>query len=173
MSDSASPCLIVYSPQPGEPAVTRAATRSGAATVRASRRLRRRVGRVGRWDEVWVLSDIGVDTAVTGVTVVTCEAFVTPSWYYTGVIQPGGAAAWDADPRDRRRRCRTGRAADRPGAARAGVRRPADAAGRRARPALRPAAADQGAAARRDRRHHPRGRLGRAGRRSQAWRPGV
>jgi hypothetical protein len=33
--------------------------------------------------------DIGVDTAVTGVTGVTCGAFVTPSWYYTGVIQRG------------------------------------------------------------------------------------
>src|SRR6478752_9622487 len=86
MSDSVSPCLIVYSPQPGDPAVTSAATSRGAAMVRARRRARRRVGRRAG---IWVLSDMSVDTAVTGVTEVTCGAFVTPSWYYTCVIQPG------------------------------------------------------------------------------------
>jgi len=29
-----------------------------------------------------------VDTAVAGVTDVTCGAFVTDSWYYTAVIHP-------------------------------------------------------------------------------------
>src|SRR5436189_4409211 len=86
MSDSVSPCLIVYSPQPGDPAVTSAATSRGAAMVRARRRARRRVGRRAG---IWVLSDMSVDTAVTGVTEVTCGAFVTPSWYYTRVIQRG------------------------------------------------------------------------------------
>ena len=90
MSDSVSPCLIVYSPQPGEPAVTRrrdqqgrgdgAGQAEGASSGRAGRSARR----------IWVLSDMSVDTAVTGVTGVTCGAFVTPSWYYTGVIQRAG-----------------------------------------------------------------------------------